>query len=261
MTLHKYIGELLYFAQRILRFIDKLTFELRLRLSKENNSFYISYSSKENEFAYLCHKFGTDKGNATKVLGEHSLKRITHNYSDFYDFIFSGQRDLVQNVFECGIGTNNENLASNMGSYGVPAASLRVWREFFPNASIFGADIDSQCLFEEERIRTYYVDQTDPKSISFMWSQLDYIKFDLIIDDGLHTFNAGKTFFENSIYFLSDFGFYIIEDVLPWDTRLFKKYFENKLEYKVYFVHLLREQEALADNSLVVIQKVISRKS
>ena len=33
----------------------------------------------------------------------------------------------------------------------------------FPNAQIYGADIDKNILKDEERIKTFYVDQTDQK--------------------------------------------------------------------------------------------------
>jgi hypothetical protein len=68
-------------------------------------------------------------------------------------------------VFECGVGTNNPNITSNMGVNGQPGASLRVWRDYFQNAEVFGADIDRGILFEEQRIRTFYVDQTNKDSI------------------------------------------------------------------------------------------------
>ena len=48
---------------------------------------------------------------------------------------------------------------------GKPGASLRVWRDYFPNAIIYGADIDKDILFAEERIKTFYIDQLDPVAI------------------------------------------------------------------------------------------------
>lgn len=220
-----------------------------------SNSFHINYISKERELARLCHKFGTDKGEAAQTFGEHTLKRTVHNYSEFYDFLFSNCRQTIGRVFECGIGTNNEFLASSMGKRGVPGASLRVWREYFPNAQIVGADIDENCIFEEPRISTYQVDQTNPESIKNMWADIGGGAFDLIIDDGLHTFVGGKVLFENSIACLAENGHYIIEDVNPWDIREFEKYFHNS-PHLVYFVHLLRKGNSLGDNSLIVIQKI-----
>jgi predicted methyltransferase len=55
-----------------------------------------------------------------------------------------------------------------------------------------------------------------------MWKH-DELKenFDIIIDDGLHTFDANVCFFENSIHKLSDNGYYIIEDIQNSELILF----------------------------------------
>ena len=71
-------------------------------------------------------------------------------------------KNNIRNIFEIGLGTNYKNIVSNMGINGKPGASLRAFRDYCPNASVFGADIDKRILFEEERIKTFYVDQTDP---------------------------------------------------------------------------------------------------
>ena len=218
------------------------------------SSFHINYNPKANDLAVLCHKFGTDKGEVAGELGEHKLMREVHNYSDFYDLLLSSRRFQVLKVFECGIGTNNVLLASSMGKRGVPGASLRVWREYFPNAEIIGADIDSGCLFQDSRISTYFVDQTKPESIKLMWNQIGEGNFDIMIDDGLHTFEAGITLFENSEHLLNNFGVYFVEDVNPWDIIKFEEYFQNS-QFQVHFVRLLRRGRSLGDNSLVVIRK------
>ena len=56
---------------------------------------------------------------------------------------------------------------------GKPDASLRVWKDFFPYAKIYGGDIDSDTLFTEDRILTYHVDQFDNFSIKNMWSKIN----------------------------------------------------------------------------------------
>lgn len=71
-----------------------------------------------------------------------------------------------------------------------PGGSLRMWEEYFPRASIYGADIDSSCLFQEGRIATFQMDQTDPDSAGDFWIRVGESSFDLIIDDGLHEFLA-----------------------------------------------------------------------
>ncbi len=111
----------------------------------------------------LCDQYGSDKGSLTDANQSYSWS--AHSYADYYTQIFSHCRNSVNKVFECGLGTNNPNLLSSMGINGKPGASLRVWRDYFPNAQIYGADIDTEILFSEERIQTYYIDQLNPVSI------------------------------------------------------------------------------------------------
>ena len=110
-----------------------------------------------------------------------------------------------------------------MGIDGRPGASLYGWNEFFINSKIYGADIDSDILFNTDNIKTFYCDQTKPDIIKNMWNNnlLDGL-FDIIIDDGLHTFYANECFFENSIHKLNKNGYYIIEDIREVDFELFK---------------------------------------
>ena len=86
-----------------------------------------------------------------------------------------------------------------MNANGKPGASLRAWRDYFKNALIFGADIDKNILFQEDRITTFNLDQTNKNSITNMWSDIKKNNFNLIIDDGLHTYKAVISLFENSI--------------------------------------------------------------
>ena len=182
-----------------------------LRLASENVIVTFHDKNRRCLLAQLCDVHGSDKG-ALQETG-HPYSWPAHSYTDYYARLFNHCRLGMRKVFECGLGTNNPDLPSNMTSSGKPGASLRVWRDYFPNAVIVGADIDRQILFEEDRIRTYYVDQTDPKAIADFWSKVGQDDFDFIVDDGLHTFAAGKCLFENSIHKLSQHGIFIIEDV------------------------------------------------
>lgn len=114
--------------------------------------------------------------------------KTTHNYYLVYSQIL-GSVNNITGLLEIGMGTNNTNIVSNMGNAGMPGASLRAFRDCLPNAMIYGADIDKGILFEEDRIKTYFVDQTNPRTFEELNNNIS-CNLDLIIDDGLHSPNA-----------------------------------------------------------------------
>lgn len=142
-----------------------------------------------------------------------SDKGSIHQYHHVYGHVLS-RPEAVHAVFEIGLGTNHEDVVSTMGRHGQPGASLRAFRDFLPHAAIHGADVDRRILFEEERIRTHFIDQTDLDSIGALSAQLD-IEFDLIIDDGLHAPNANIAALLFGLPKLRRGGTMVVEDILP----------------------------------------------
>jgi hypothetical protein len=174
-----------------------------------------------NLLSELSHKYNSDKG-----APENSIQKLDwnyHIYTDIYYLLFNLNRQKINTVFELGIGTNNLRYRSNMGTKGTPGASLRMWRDFFPNAVIIGADVDRDILFQENRIETFYVDQTDESSISELWNKIDH-DFEIMIDDGLHSFEANINFLSNSFHKLKIGGVYLIEDIKNEEVGFFEKY-------------------------------------
>ena len=156
-----------------------------------------------------------EKANAAdfKVLLDkyQSDKATTHNYYLLYSDILKS-RSEVKRVFEIGLGTNNIDVVSHMGPGGKPGASLRAFRDFLKNAEIFGADIDKRVLFSEQRIKTYWIDQTDKNSFQQLNQSIPN-DFDLMIDDGLHSPNANLHSLEFFLPKLRIGGWAIIEDI------------------------------------------------
>lgn len=227
----------------------------RLRAMQEAQ-IVVNYTRVQNSLLdSLCNQYGSDKGGNSQT--DHPYPWKHHTYSDFLSLLFEPNRHQVKLVFECGIGTNNPSFPANMGARGIPGASLRVWRDYFPNAEIMGADIDESVLFEDKRINTFALDQGDPKSVADMWKRIGRSGFDLMIDDGLHVFEAGKTLFLGSIDQLAPNGTYIIEDVLHEDMLRYMDFFSNS-QYKVDFVSLARPRERryvpMRDNQMIVIR-------
>ena len=241
--------------------LQKIRRQIRRRNSRSyanahlDHDFIIRYAKNQNSiFSSLCETYGSDKGGISKDQPRpYPWPALT--YADFYSMLFGPLRTNVKRVFECGIGTNNPNLASSMGANGKPGASLRVWRDFFPNAHIFGGDIDPNILFQEDRISSYYLDQTDGDSIKTFWEQVSHSDFDLIVDDGLHTFEAAISLFKNSHSKLSSQGIYIIEDVSPETWQRYIEYFGDlsTIDRHANFVTFKNPNRKFGSGGLVVI--------
>ena len=150
------------------------------------------------ELKLLLESYGSDKTNP-------------HNYHYLYGPILSDKNE-IKNIFEIGLGTKNINIVSNIGVDGKVGASLRAFRDYCPNANIVGADIDREILFTENRISTYFVDQTKPETLDYILPNISN-EFDLLIDDGLHSPQAN---INSLIFFLKIVrkgGFIVIEDI------------------------------------------------
>ena len=140
-----------------------------------------------------------------------SDKSTVHNYHYIYGSLFT-KKNKVKNIFEIGLGTNDENLISNMGRYGKPGASIKAFRDFFLKANVFGADIDKKILFKEDRITTYFTDQSKISELKKLYKKMSN-KFDLIIDDGLHAPYTNLNVIISSIKYLKKNGWIVIEDI------------------------------------------------
>jgi len=215
----------------------------------------MEYTFDEKQSTQLCEIMGRNKSDK----GSSDICECWHNYTTFYYSIFSSLRDQQLRIFELGLGTNNLAVPSNMGADGRPGASLYGWEEFFPNAQIFGADIDDGILFTTDRIKTFFCDQTNPAVIRNMWRDPTLQEeFDIIIEDGLHTFLANVCFFENSIHKLKAGGYYIIEDITSREIALFeRKITEWTRNYRDCVFTLLKIPSLVntCDNNLLVVYK------
>ena len=180
-----------------------------------------------------------------------------HNYTLEYSRIFKNIKDNASNIFELGLGTNNTDIPSNMGENGKPGASLYGWKEYFLNAHIYGADIDSRILFSDDRISTFYVDQTNSETIDILWTneKLKNIQFDIMIDDGLHELDANINFLKHSIHKLKPFGIYIIEDIIFDKINDYIRelnYLKEKNNF-TYIIKILENKNNSFDNCLIFI--------
>jgi SAM-dependent methyltransferase len=204
---------------------------------------------KPTEMCRVMTKHGSDKG------------RGWHNYTTIYPVLFSGLRDKQLKIFEVGLGTDNPSITSSMGARARPGASLRGWREIFPNASIYGADIDKDILFEEDRISTFYCDQLSSDAIRNLWAQPALRGgADIIIDDGLHTFEANVSFLKDSLKHLKPGGIFVVEDIAQdalkrWHTQVKDVYRDEFPEYEFALLELPNSDNNFDNNMLIVRER------
>lgn len=213
------------------------------------NDFFINEEYKKaTTLCAIMTSFGSDKGDGR------------HNYTTLYSKLFSPLKNEKINLFELGIGTNFTDIPSNMGLEGKPGASLYGWDLFFPYANIYGADIDKRILFHDGKIKTFYCDQRDEKAIKDLFSQ-DELKdttFDIMIDDGLHEFDASLNFLLKSIDKLNKGGIYVIEDLDPSSRNSFAQILtklKKTLKLKYIDIAMIPNPLNKFDNALLIIHK------
>jgi 8-demethyl-8-alpha-L-rhamnosyltetracenomycin-C 2'-O-methyltransferase len=95
-----------------------------------------------------------------------------HHYTPVYYSLFRNQnkRRRVKKVLEIGVAEG---------------AGLRMFRDFFPNAIIYGAEIDDKRLILEEGIQTFKCDQSKKDDLVNLLSIIG-TDIDLVVDDGSH---------------------------------------------------------------------------
>ncbi|RYC11537.1 hypothetical protein [Nocardioides zhouii] len=153
-------------------------------------------------------------GRLDELLRRHGSDKSTDHD---YHLVYAGILDSMpqgSSLLEIGLGTNDESIVSTMGRLARPGASLRAFRDYLPTSAVFGADIDREILFQEDRITTTWVDQTSTESVRALEAQLpDDVH--LIIDDGLHSPDANMQVLLLGLRIMPVHGWLVIEDIIP----------------------------------------------
>jgi hypothetical protein len=140
-----------------------------------------------------------DPTNDLEALGvKHQPTKQNHNYLRHYWRHLRDHRFSAKKVVEVGVQTPR---------------SINMWEEFFPNATIYGLDIDPVCKdFEGGRKKVFIGDQMDETFLNNFITETGG-DFDVVIDDGLHTsYSMLKTF--SYLYpAVQSHGVYVIEDI------------------------------------------------
>lgn len=140
-------------------------------------------------------------------------KAINHDFLPFYENYLNKYRHKKIRLLEIGIGgiAHAQGIAPSSALAGYGGSSLRTWEEYFPEAEIYGLDIDNSCLeyiYKTKRVKTIIGDQTDRTFLDSIEGE-----FDIIIDDGGHCMNQQMISFGCLFKKIKPGGVYIIEDL------------------------------------------------
>jgi hypothetical protein len=148
--------------------------------------------------------FNTDKGLEGK-----------HSYLEVYDKLFAKYKSKKINILEIGA---------------LGGESLKLWAEYFENATIYGVDIFERVSLRDVssnvgKYKNIILKECDSFSENLMkkverdnfLNEFEDSFFDIIIDDGHHAGTSQVKTFNNFISKLNSNGIYIIEDIKMWD--------------------------------------------
>ncbi len=127
---------------------------------------------------------------------QYKTDKYEHGFIDVYEPYFNDMTDS-KNVLEIGVYFGE---------------SLKYLSDKFKNANIYGLDIEDKSQYNNEKIRTYIVNQEDRDALNKFLEETN-IEFDIIIDDGGHTMKQQQVSFGVLFKRLKQGGIYILEDL------------------------------------------------
>jgi trans-aconitate methyltransferase len=169
-------------------------------------------------------------------------------FTPLYDMLFAPFKLSVTKVLEIGIHRGD---------------SLRMWRDFFPNATIYGWDKDPQFVFQEPRIKTRAVDHDDKEQVRLALDEIGG-NMNIVIEDGSHWMSSQQRLLAWCLPYVGSGGLYVTEDLhtstIPGQFGL--KDDKSNSTYRM-FVGLqsngVVESEYLTDEEKTYIQGVAGR--
>lgn len=141
------------------------------------------------------HDLAKNEKNSTDK-GDHYHTFHGQSYLHVYEHYFNSRR-TARSILEIGV---------------LNGCSLRLWRDYFSRANVFGLDIDpARAIHSGERIKVVIGDQSNPQCLSDLARKAG--GFDIVIDDGSHIVSYILTSLNTLWPFVRPGGLYVIEDL------------------------------------------------
>lgn len=163
---------------------------------------------RRNELVDRFNATGSDKG--TEVGWGAG---VPHCYALTYEALFAGFRQEPFNLLEIGLDTASQHTGDPRD-----APSLRVWRDYFPQASLFGYDINDFSFLELPGTVTHRGDQSSRQDLTRFLEANGLPRFRVILDDGSHASSHQQISLSALFPYLEPGGLYVIED-LHWQPE------------------------------------------
>ncbi len=159
----------------------------------------------------LANFYGSDKGTVGPI-----ATWSVHNYTDIYDIYLEPYRLLPLHILEIGLGVVGDRWDSHIvcGRNAAGGASIRMWYDYFPNAQIYGIDINECSYLDTDRIKTFVADQGNIEDLKAFTAATEAVEFDFIFDDGSHRPDHQQISLGYFFRYLKSGGLYFIEDLL-----------------------------------------------
>jgi hypothetical protein len=164
----------------------------------------VEHYASSSRLTQLAARYVSDKGTTYG-------NAPSHHYTRVYQDLFETQMLQAIKIMEIGLC---RGLFEGWNQDDVP--SLRMWLDFFPNATVFGVDISDFSWYSNERVRIFRADQSSETSLRCnVVNELEGTLLDIVIDDGSHASWDQQVTFKQLFPMVAPGGLYIIED-LDW---------------------------------------------
>jgi hypothetical protein len=120
-----------------------------------------------------------------------------HGFTEVYDCFFAPLRRSARMILEIGVEQG---------------ASLELWRDYFPEARVYGIDLVAKTHLDDSRIRTFVADQANRFQLQAVIDRTGG-DFDIILDDGGHSMLQQQVSLGALFPHVKPGGFYVVEDL------------------------------------------------